>query len=321
MTLDNNTPNPPAKKRAVGTIIIVSLVILALAGVAGWYLFFRGGSDIDERTAYDNIIRYENQQQLDSLGDALNDYFDTYNSDAFHYSQLKDLHDRFFTERDDWQATENNMSLETVRQFLGVHPDGFYLKDATRKLDSLSYVDACAANTREAYEHYLDQFSQGKFAAEARKQISELDNEDLTIEEKTAVKETLTTHFDALGDNDKGAIASTLASEINSYIGKANPELEDIYAYMSNMHASGRMIVFNVKNTNITKVNAGDRSMYNVQFSLEEETYARGSHHTLDTESGNPVEEDKSEATDVKTFSGTAVLNEGMKITSLVLRK
>ena len=321
MTLDNNTPNPPAKKRATGTILIISLVILAFMGAAVWFLFFRGGNDADERTAYDNIIRYENTHQLDSLGEALNDYFDTYNSDAFHYSQLKDLHDRFFTERDDWQSTEASMSLEAVRQFLGVHPDGFYLGDATRKLDSLSYVEACAANTREAYEHYLDQFAQGKFAAEARKQISELDNEELSIEEKTAVKEALTTHFDALGDNDKGTIASTLASEISSYIGKANPELEDIYAYMSNMHSSGRMIVFNVKNTTITKVNAGGRSMYNVQFSLEEETYARGSHPTLDTETGNPDEGDKSAASDVKTFSGTAVLNEGMKITSLVLRK
>ena len=59
----------------------------------------------------------------------------------------------------------------------------------------------------------------------------------------------------------------------------------------------------------------------NVQFSLEEETYARGSHHTLDTESGSPTEDEKPAATDVKTFSGTAVLNESMKITSLVLRK
>lgn len=321
MILDNNTLNPPAKKRATGTIIIVSLVIFALVGTAVWYLFFRGGSDIEEKTAYDNIIRYENAHQLDSLGEALNDYFDTYNADAFHYSQLKDLYDRFSTERDDWLAMKDNMSLEAVRQFLGVHPDGFYLSDATRKLDSLSYVDACATNTREAYEHYLDQFSQGKFVAEVRKQISELDNEELTIEEKATVKEVLTTHFDALGDNDKGAIVSTLAEEINSYIGKANPELEDIYAYMSNMHASGRMIVFNIKNANIIKVDAGGRSMYNVQFSLEEETYARGSHATLDTESSNPPEGEKPVASDVKTFSGIAVLDENMKITSVVLRK
>ena len=232
MSLNNNTPNPPVKKSAVPTIFVVSLVILALAGAAVWYLFFRGGSDTDERAAYDNIMRYENAHQLDSLGEALNEYFDTYNSDAFHYSQLKELHDRFFTERDDWQAAEDQMSLDAVRHFLDVHPDGFYLGKANQKFDSLSYVHAVETNTREVYEQYLSQFSHGKYVAEVRKLMLEIDNEELTIEEKASVKETLTAHFDALGDNDKGSIAATLADEINSYIGKANPELEDIYAYM-----------------------------------------------------------------------------------------
>ena len=313
--------NSPEKKSAGATIALVSIVILALAGAAAWYLFFRGGDDSDERAAYDNIVRFENAHQLDSLGEALNNYFDTYNSDAFHYSQLKDLHDRFFTERDDWQAAADGLSLEAVRHFLDLHPDGFYLRDAKQKLDSLSYVDACDTDTKEAYEHYLSQFPQGKFAAEVRKQLSELDNEDLTIEEKTSVHQTLTDHFDALGDNDKESISATLAEEINSYIGKANPEIEDIYAYMSNMHSSSRMIVFNVKNLNVTKVDAGGRKLYNAQFALEEETYSRGSHTTLDTETGNPAEGEKHAAEDVKYFAGTAVLNEAMKITSLVLRK
>lgn len=313
--------NSPKKKSAAITIALVIIVILALAGAAVWFLFFRGGTDADEQTTYNNIIRYENEHQLDSLSEALDDYFDTYNSDAFHYSQLKDLHDRFFTERADWQASEGLMSVEAVRHFLDIHPDGFYLKDAQQKLDSLSYVEACATNTREAYEHYLSQFSQGKFASEARKQLSEIDNEDLSIDEKVAVKETITTHFDALGDNDKGAISATLAAEISSYIGKANPELEDIYAYMSSMHSSGRNIVFNVKNLNITKVDVGGRSMYNAQFMLEEATYTRNSHATLDTETGDPSEDEQSAPTEVKHFKGAVVLNEGMKITSLVLRK
>lgn len=321
MSHNNNIPNPPAKKSAVPTILVVSLVILALVGVAVWYLFFRGGNDADERAAYDNIMRYENTHQLDSLGEALNDYFDTYNPDAFHYSQLKDLHDRFFTERDDWQAAEGQMSLEAVRHFLDVHPDGFYLGKANQKFDSLSYVQACEINTREAYEQYLSQFSRGKFVTEVRKLMSELDSEELTIEEKTAVKETLSAHFDALGDNDKDAIDATLAAEINSYIGKANPELEDIYAYMTNMHSSGRTIVFNVRNMNVTKVNAGGRDLFNARFLLEEETYKRGSHSTLDTETGSPSEDHAAEVADVQRFSGTAVLNESMKITSLVLRK
>ena len=194
MSLNNNTPNPPVKKSAVPTIFVVSLVILALAGAAVWYLFFRGGSDTDERAAYDNIMRYENAHQLDSLGEALNEYFDTYNSDAFHYSQLKELHDRFFTERDDWQAAEDQMSLDAVRHFLDVHPDGFYLGKANQKFDSLSYVHAVETNTREVYEQYLSQFSHGKYVAEVRKLMLEIDNEELTIEEKASVKETLTAH-------------------------------------------------------------------------------------------------------------------------------
>lgn len=314
-------PSPQAKKRAGSTIAIVAVVILLLAGVAAWFLFFRGGSDDDERRAYDNIMRYENAHQLDSLGEALNDYFDTYNADAFHYSQLKDLHDRFFTERADWQAAEGLMSLDAFRHFLDVHPDGFYRSRANQKLDSLCYLEARHANTREAYEHYLDQFAQGKYAAEARKQMTDLDNVDLTIEEKASVRETLNTHFDALADNDKGSISATLAEEISSYIGKSNPELEDIYAYMTNMHVAGRTIIFNVKNMDIKKINAAGRNIYNVQFALEEEIFTGKHHSGLDTEAGDPSEADKPTASDVKQFKGTAVLNEAMKITSLVLRQ
>ena len=307
-----------AKKGASITIILVSITILILTGAAIWFLFFRGGTDADERNAYDNIMRYENNHQLDSLSEALNDYFDTYNSDAFHYSQLKELHDRFFTERADWQAAEGLTSVDAVLHFLDVHPDGFYQIDANQKLDSLSYVEACRANTCEAYEQYLSQFFHGKFAAEAKKQMAALDNVELTIEEKTSIKETLTAHFDALADNDKGSITTTLASEVSSYIGKANPELEDIYAYMSNMHSSGRNIVFNVKNMDIKKVDAAGHNLYNVQFDLEEEIYTRR-HSGLDTEAGTPSDDEK--ASDVQQFKGTAVLNEEMKITSLVLRK
>lgn len=311
----------PAKKRATATIAIISIVIVILAGAAAFFLFFRGGSDDDERVAYDNIMHYENAHQLDSLGEALNDYFDTYSADAYHYSQLKELHDCFFTERADWQAAEGALSLEAVRHFLDIHPDGFYLKEAKQKLDSLSYKDAKAVNTREAYDRYLSQFPMGKYVTEVKKLLTELDSEELNVEEKFSVKEALTAHFDALGDNDKDGISATLAADISSYIGKANPELEDIYAYMSNMHSSGRFIVFNVKNLNVTKVDAAGRNLYNAQFSLEEETYKHRQHSALDTEGGEPAGEHTEEPAEVKHFSGTAVLNAEMKITSLVLRK
>lgn len=314
MSSDNNQE----KGRATGTIAVISLIIVALACVAVWFLFFRGGSDADERTVYDNIMRYERERNLDSLDVALNDYFDTYNSDAFHYSQLKGLHDRFFTERSDWQEAQDAMSMEAVRHFLDVHPDGYYLSTARQTLDSLSFAIAVEADTYEAYEQYIAQFSQGKYVKEARKKMNELENVELTVEEKTAVTETLSAHFNALADNDQDAITATLASQINSYIGKNDPELEDIYAYMQKMHSSSRMIVFLVKNVVVTKVEAAGRNLYNVQFALDEETYTRN-HSSEQTEKSEGAEAPT--PTEIKSFSGTAILNEGMKITSLVLRK
>lgn len=311
----------PAKGRAVGTIVFVTILILVLGALAAWFLFFRGGNDTDERVAYDRIIRYQNEEMLDSLGDALNEYFDTYNADAYHYSQLKALNDRFTAERADWQAAEGIMSLEAVRHFLDVHPDGLYLKQANHKLDSLSFFAAADADSSEAYEQYLARFPQGAYVAQAREKMKELDKVELTVEEKSAVQEVLNAHFDALAQNEKARIASTLAAHINSYIGKTDPELEDIYAYMQNMHSSSRVIVFLVKNAHVTKVNVEGRVMYNVQFSLDEETYTHGQHSGLDTELDNIDENKAPEPADVKHFTGAAVLNESMKITSLVLRQ
>lgn len=307
------------KGRAAGTIVAISLVIVALACAAVWYLFFRGGSDSDERTVYENIMRYEHERKLDSLDVALNDYFDTYNSDAFHYSQLKDLHDRFFNERADWQAAEGVMSIESMHQFLDVHPDGFYSTNAHQKLDSLSFAHAVEVDTYEAYEQYINQFAQGKYVAEARNKMNGLENMTLTVEEKAAITETLSAHFNALADNDQEAIAATLASQINSYIGKTDPELEDIYAYMKSMHSSSRMIVFLVKNVIVTKVEAADRHLFNVQFELDEETYTRN-HSSHDVENAEGAEEAPT-PTEIKHFFGTAILNEAMKISSLVLKK
>lgn len=318
-------PQKPSKGRAIGTVLLVTLVILALASAGAWYLFFRGGDDAEERVAYERILRYQNEQQLDSLGEALNSYFDTYTSDAFHYSQLKDLHDRFFTERADWQAAEKLHSLEAVRNFLDAHPDGLFRKQANHQFDSLAFVGACEENTREAFERYLAQFPDGTYVSEARKQLTDLDNVELTIEEKTSLKQTLDAHFDALAENDRAAMTSTLAEHVNSYIGKADPEMEDIYAYMQTMHSSSRSIVFMVKNIDVTKVEFQGRNLYNAKFNLEEETYTRSSSHhaALDTDAGHAGEETKADApkpTEVKHFTGTAVLNENMKISSLVLR-
>ncbi|MBR1520855.1 MAG: hypothetical protein IJ635_06430 [Bacteroidaceae bacterium] len=321
--INNSVPEKPAsgRGRAGVTISVVSLLIVALAAVAAWFLFFRGGDDNDERAAYDAINRYSQTHQLDSLATALNDYFDTYNSDAYHYSQLKELNDRFFGERADWQALEGAMSVDAIRHFLDEHPDGFYRKMADEKLDSLVFAEAVDANTREAFEQYLSQFAGGRYAEDAQKKIEDFDKQDLTVDEKFRALETLNDHFDALAGNDKGRLSATLASKINSYIGKSDATEEDIYAYMEHMHTAGRFIVFLVKDAQVAKVDAAGRNMYNVQFALDEETYSSSAISASQHDTEDEKAEEQPKPTSVKHFTGTAVLNDAMKITSLVLRQ
>lgn len=308
-------------KSGVATIVIASLVVVALAGAGVWYFLFRGGSDQDERAAYEKIVRYQNENQLDSLADALEAYFDAYTADASHYAQLKDVRDKFFTERADWQAAQGLKSVDAVRQFLDIHPDGIYLKQARHMMDSLSYVAATEADTREAYEQYLDQFPDGAYLKQVREMMEDLDDVELTVEEKTSVLETVSTHFDALAENNREGVAATLAETINSYIGKSDPEMEDIYAYMQHMHSKSRTIVFLVKNPLVTKLDAGGRIVYNVQFTLDEETYTRSAHHAKAATDAAEGAEDAPKPEEVKHLSGVAVLNSNMRIVSLVLRQ
>lgn len=322
MSSTNNTSESSAKGRAVRTIVAVSLVILALGGVATWYLFFRGGDDADERVVYDRIIRYQNLHQYDLMGKALEEYIDTYNPDAFHYSQLKNLNDRFFTERADWKAAAASLSASAIRRFIDAHPDGFYIADAEQQLDSLLYAQALAANTREAFELYISQSPQGCYVEEARTNIEALNNVEVTPEEFAAAHQVMEAHFNALGNNDRAALVSTLAAQVHNYIGKANPEIEDIYDYMQGVHATRRNLLFLVRNDSVKKVAVGDKSLYSMQFLLDEETYSSDDYPTLDPEFSTTEEtDDAPKPTSVKHFKGAAVLDEDMKITSLVLRR
>ena len=302
--------------RAFVTIVLVTIVIGALAALAGWYLFYRGGNDEDEREAYEKIVRLQEDGDYLMMEEAINEYFDTYNSDAFHYSQLKDLSNRFFAEHADWLAVENAGEAYAIRSFLDVHPDGFFRQLAENKLDSLDFVEAVDVGKREAVEHYMEMYPQGKYVDKAQEVLAQLEKGELTEEEMQMAVSVVERHFVAMGNNDRGALASTMASAVSSYIGKADPELEDIFAYMTHVHSSGRVLMFRLMNSQVEKVALAGRYVFNVKFTLEEAEYSAqmiAAHENEEDAEIDPL--------DVKYFSGTAVLNENMKITSLVLKR
>lgn len=130
------------KGQAVATIVVMVCVIAALASAATWFLFFNTGGNTEETSLYDDIKRYESEQMLDSLKEAMNEYLDTYNPDAFHYSEVKGLRDKLMGEETDWMDAEKAMTIDALRTFLMIHPDGFYRDRANVCMDSLLAQEA-----------------------------------------------------------------------------------------------------------------------------------------------------------------------------------
>lgn len=308
------------KSGAIGTIITISLLIIVLAGAAVWYIFFKGSDDNSERQVFESITRYEQQRNYDSLEIALSEYLDTYNSDAFHYQQVKNLSDRFFAENTDWQAATKSLSIESMNNFINIHPDGFFKDVAYDKLDSLSFEEAKEQNTVEAYEQYMDKFSEGKYVKDADEAIENLDKKEISAEEKSDAVRAVAKHFNSMADNDQSGLLATLADNINTYIGKKDATTEDICDYMQKVHSNGRNMSFEVKKAVVTKESAGSRDIYNVKFNLEQTTFTSSpvAHQDDDIELKSEEDEVKP-AGSVKYFKGEAVLNSSFKISSLVL--
>lgn len=173
--------------RAGVTIAIISIVIIALAAAASWWIFFRGGGDNEETKAYETIVRFEQENNVDSLECALNRYLDTYNPDAQHYSQVKDMGDRFFAERDEWKHTESQNSVEAIHCFLDDHPVGYFHTTALNRLDSLQFAIALSEDTKEAYEFYLTRYGEGLYVNSARLKIDSIDK--VLITKKKLIEE------------------------------------------------------------------------------------------------------------------------------------
>lgn len=293
-----------SRSMKVTTVIIAVILVIGAAVGALIYNFSGDSEEENEAEAWAQVERFQNEGKTDSLEIALEHYMSDY-SDGKHFSMAVQLNERFSQEKTDWGTAQSTKSIESVNAFLDKHPNGLFHEAAMDMLDSLTYDDACDKNSTEAYDAYLTQFPNGKYADEVRRLTSELQSSAITANEELDVIDIITRHFQALATNNKGVIAATLASKINSYIGKADAQEEDVLAYAEKLNEPGKTKSFSVKDPVVTKINVSGKPIYNVKFTLEE---------TI----GNVGDEEGANQT-IHSFNGAAVVNEQLRISSLVL--
>lgn len=302
----NDTPDE-SRSKAKGTIAIVTAIILAGMSYAA-YSILGNREEGNEVEAYAVIERFQLENNIDSLEAAILSYKSHY-ADGAHAELVEQLEQRIVSERKDWNDACAAGNMDAVHAFLDVHPDGLLRDVALARLDSLAFDYAVAAGTLEKYEEYLQHFPDGEYTAEILSKMEEVRNTYVSDEEKGKIADMLASHFRALSSNNREGLEPSVAWKMDSYLGKKDAKIKDVYDYMERIHAGNRSVRLEVSGVNATKIAGDEKQRYNVTFTLRETVVSE----VADGELGDsePV---------VKTLKGTAIMNEWKRILTLVLR-
>ena len=232
-------------------IAILILLILAIVGFGVYVYLHNQKKDTDkdlEKVAWLEIKKWEGEMQLDSLDKAISMYQWNF-PHGVHSEMVRAIKDKLEIEKKDWINAKYTDKVEVMEDFIRQHSDSYYRVDANRKLDSLTYIEAEEAETYEALQAYLESYPDGLYAKQAEKKMEDIDKGVMSDNEGGEVESVIHRHFAALADNNKSALAPTIADNLTTYIGKSHITRTDVENYMANIHAiTGRTVTFDIKN-------------------------------------------------------------------------
>ena len=297
------------------TIIWCSIVIGALLlAVIIFNLFSSSKADmfsstnLTDQQAWEMICHYRDTNNPDSLDGALLLYQNNYPRGKHRLDVLR-LRERLSKEAEQWVMIEENGSTkELLERYMAEYSkEGFFYNRAIAKLDSIMFFEKQESNTVEDYQAYLDQYPEGLYVEQARINMDKLDAITISNREEDGVQNVINTHFNALAENDSIKLGSTVSNQLSSYLGKEYCKKSDVNMYLKHMYETpGREIKFETSNFVIKKMPYDeDKPLYNVTFNIYEEM-----NKTSKTDSNNETK---------RRYNATAIVNNDMLITSLVL--
>lgn len=266
-------PEVQPKNHHVGCWLILFFLIIIIGGSI-YYLYNNYSKnkeyDNSEKKAWMEIERFDSEENLDSLEKYINNYQHHF-PEGRHAEQVMNLKQRVDSERRDWKSLQQNISVEALEDFVREHSDGYFRNIASRMIDSLLYAEAVKEDTYQAYQNYLDSYIDGRFTDKAEARMLALRNGEIGKGEQTKIENTLNTHFDALAQNDKSHLLSTLSNQLESYLGKNDVTHTDVVKYMMSIHEDlNRTISFSFDDVNIKKETIDEQQQFTANFTLKE---------------------------------------------------
>lgn len=294
----NNMPSQTPNKKSKAPLIITIIVVVLLLIGGGVYFYVSNNAAHEEEMAYEVLENNNNPQDYE---DFLQKYPNSEHADEVR-SRLQKLQDMLSK----WNSIALSDDVNDFVNFKEQFTDPQYSRLCDIKIDSLDFITAQRVNTPEAFQRYLDNHPDGRYASEASVAQGSLREQEVTETDREQITEVLTDFFNGFANRDESKICANISSTMTTFLHQHNATKADVLSKinaMFNDHIQGCQ--FNVnRDIQITRKNdSSGNAMFNVTFTVDQ-------HISRDNEG--------------KTFGQykcVAAMNAQMLITSLTMQE
>lgn len=294
----NNMPSQTPNKKSKAPLIITIIVVVLLLIGGGVYFYVSNNAAHEEEMAYEVLENNNNPQDYE---DFLQNYPNSEHADEVR-SRLQKLQDMLSK----WNSIALSDDVNDFVNFKEQFTDPQYSRLCDIKIDSLDFITAQRVNTPEAFQRYLDNHPDGRYASEASVAQGSLREQEVTETDREQITEVLTDFFNGFANRDESKICANISSTMTTFLHQHNATKADVLSKinaMFNDHIQGCQ--FNVnRDIQITRKNdSSGNAMFNVTFTVDQ-------HISRDNEG--------------KTFGQykcVAAMNAQMLITSLTMQE
>lgn len=220
--------HPPKKKnKKLLIFLFVGLILLVLVGGVGSYVF------LQNREAKETEIAYWEKCMDENTPLAYSKYLVQYPEGKFSSQAHTNILELREKERKEWDKLRKSRNIEALFTFLKDHPDTPYGREIRYSIDSLSWMATIKANTKEAYQAYIDNVKLGHYSGEhidlAQQKYDYLSQlKTLEGEELGAVGKVLSDFFKALSSVDSKDIRKYTDTVLIRFYSSNNQKNESI---------------------------------------------------------------------------------------------
>lgn len=258
-------PQTP-KKKGYGTLIAAFVIALIAVGVG--YYFYHNAQSGDEQEAYEYALASTDPDVLQSYLDAYAD------ANQAHRDSIQSHLQRLQLADSEWTNAVVSGSKSALEAYMAKYPNSAHAMDANRKIDSIDWNAAVADDTENGYQGYLDNHPNGAYIDDANDAMQALKAKTLQPEEKELVTTLFKHFFQSINTKNEDGIASTVASFLNSFLGKTDATKDDVITFMHRIYKNDitGMLWRLGDDIKIDKKEVGaDKYEYSVQFSATQD--------------------------------------------------